>query len=146
MKNFMQKILLVLIAGLCFATAFVGSAAPARADHWTRSGGYDYYVRGSTYFWTDPYGQWFYWNGYAWVPGASPFGYVRPFYQPYYRPYGPLYRPYYFDRFGRRHFRDTDRDGIPNRRDRDIDGDGIPNRRDRDRDGDGVPNRQDRRD
>lgn len=54
-------------------------------------------------------------------------------------------------------YRDSDRDGIPNRFDRDRDGDGIPNRYDarpnrpgysyprtrRDWDGDGVPNRLD---
>jgi hypothetical protein len=45
----------------------------------------------------------------------------------------------------RRAFRDSDRDGIPNRLDRDRDNDGIPNRMDRDRDGDGVPNRHDAR-
>jgi hypothetical protein len=40
--------------------------------------------------------------------------------------------------------RDTDHDGIPNRRDRDMDNDGVPNRRDFDRDNDGIPNRVDR--
>ena len=49
-------------------------------------------------------------------------------------------------RDGRRHdrgYRDTDRDGVPNRYDRDLDNDGIRNEHDRDRDGDGVRNRWD---
>jgi len=81
------------------------------------------------------------------------------------------YRDGYYDRYNRWHawrsarearefrsryasrYRDSDRDGIPNRYDRDRDNDGIPNRYDRnpnrpnyrnDRDGDGVPNRFDR--
>ena len=77
------------------------------------------------------------------------------------RSYAPVYgggyrdgRDYYrdgrdYDRGGRRYdrdrYRDTDRDGIPNRYDRDLDNDGIRNRHDRDRDGDGVPNRWDNR-
>lgn len=40
-------------------------------------------------------------------------------------------------------FRDTDRDGVPNRYDRDRDNDGVPNQYDRDKDGDGVPNHRD---
>lgn len=74
------------------------------------------------------------------------------------RGYAPVYgggyrdgRDYYRDGRGydrdrdRGRYRDTDRDGVPNRYDRDLDNDGVRNSRDRDRDGDGVPNRWDHR-
>jgi hypothetical protein len=92
-------------------------------------------------------------------PGYG-YGYPAPAYGPAYGyPAGsvyygaPVYPEVSIGVFGTQHlhdgrrrgFRDSDRDGIPNRLDRDLDNDGIPNRMDRDRDGDGVPNRQDAR-
>ena len=126
---------LVFLA-ILFAAALGVSAETAKADHWQRHGNFNYYVRGSVYYWQDGSGNWFYFDGYTWRPATSPF-YVRPFYRPY---YGPYYRPWRY-----RYWRDQDRDGIPNRRDRDRDGDGIPNRKDSDRDGDGIPNTKDPR-
>ena len=42
------------------------------------------------------------------------------------------------------HWRDLDRDGVPDSRDHDRDNDGVLNAYDRDRDGDGVRNEHDR--
>lgn len=102
------------------------------------------------YVWVPGYWDWR-GNGHVWVRGH----YVRD------RPGYVYYSPRWEDRGGRwylehgrwdrghrhhgydRGYRDSDRDGIPNRYDRDLDNDGRPNHRDRDIDGDGVPNYRD---
>lgn len=119
----MSKTAWIATAGLALSAALAGTAA--HAQQW--GGGYyatpDPYVQHVpppvTRVWVP--GHWE-WNGYrhVWVNGyyrMQPI-YVQPIYgQPYGYP---------------RHWRDQDRDGIPNRYDSDIDGDGVPNRFDRD--------------
>lgn len=59
------------------------------------AGGYEYHGPDGARYW-HYYGNWYRWNGYAWIVWAAPFGLLVPFLPPYYTTLWWYGFPYYY--------------------------------------------------